>query len=65
MFDHGDVFGDAVNVASRIQSVGVPSSIIFFRIVFTKKLYTMNSLKRSNLEPLTSKMFLIRWNFIP
>lgn len=29
IFDHGDVFGDAVNVASRIQSVGVPSSIIF------------------------------------
>lgn len=29
IFDHGDVFGDAVNVASRIQSVGVPSSIVF------------------------------------
>jgi adenylate cyclase len=29
IFDHGDVFGDAVNVASRIQSVGIPSSIVF------------------------------------
>lgn len=29
IFDHGDIFGDAVNVASRIQSVGVPSSIVF------------------------------------
>lgn len=29
IFDHGDIFGDAVNVASRIQSVGVPGSIIF------------------------------------
>lgn len=29
IFDHGDVFGDAVNIASRIQSVGVPSSIVF------------------------------------
>lgn len=29
IFDHGDVFGDAVNVASRIQSVGVPTSIVF------------------------------------
>ncbi|GAA0880174.1 hypothetical protein GCM10009119_31440 [Algoriphagus jejuensis] len=29
IFDHGDIFGDAVNVASRIQSVGIPSSIVF------------------------------------
>jgi adenylate cyclase len=29
IFDHGDVFGDAVNIASRIQSVGVPTSIVF------------------------------------
>ena len=28
IFDHGDVFGDAVNLASRIQSVGIPSSIL-------------------------------------
>ncbi|HSF54465.1 MAG TPA: adenylate/guanylate cyclase domain-containing protein [Algoriphagus sp.] len=28
IFDHGDVFGDAVNQSSRIQSVGVPSSIL-------------------------------------
>ncbi|OOG71887.1 tetratricopeptide repeat protein [Algoriphagus sp. A40] len=29
IFDHGDIFGDAVNIASRIQSVGIPSSIVF------------------------------------
>ncbi len=28
IFDHGDIFGDAVNQSSRIQSVGVPSSIL-------------------------------------
>ncbi|GMQ28340.1 tetratricopeptide repeat protein [Algoriphagus confluentis] len=28
IFDHGDVFGDAVNQSSRIQSVGIPSSIL-------------------------------------
>ncbi|WP_026950103.1 adenylate/guanylate cyclase domain-containing protein [Algoriphagus mannitolivorans] len=28
IFDHGDVFGDAVNQSSRIQSVGVPNSIL-------------------------------------
>lgn len=34
IFDHGDVFGDAVNQSSRIQSVGVPSSILI-----SEKLY--------------------------
>jgi class 3 adenylate cyclase/TolB-like protein/lipoprotein NlpI len=29
IFDHGDIFGDAVNVASRIQSVCIPSSVVF------------------------------------
>ncbi|MBN7810455.1 tetratricopeptide repeat protein [Algoriphagus sp. H41] len=29
IFDHGDVFGDAVNVASRIQSVCIPGSVVF------------------------------------
>ncbi len=29
IFDHGDIFGDAVNIASRIQSVGIPNSIVF------------------------------------
>jgi len=28
IFDHGDVFGDAVNQSARIQSVGIPSSIL-------------------------------------
>jgi adenylate cyclase len=28
IFDHEDIFGDAVNQSSRIQSVGVPSSIL-------------------------------------
>ena len=28
IFDHGDIFGDAVNQSSRIQSVGVPSCIL-------------------------------------
>lgn len=34
IFDHGDVFGDAVNLASRIQSVGTPSSILISEKVF-------------------------------
>ncbi|PZX53818.1 class 3 adenylate cyclase [Algoriphagus ratkowskyi] len=29
ILDHGDVFGDAVNIASRVQSIGVPSCILF------------------------------------
>ena len=29
IFDRGDVFGDAVNIASRIQSIGVPSCVLF------------------------------------
>lgn len=29
IFEDGDIFGDAVNIASRIQSLGVPSSVLF------------------------------------
>ena len=29
IFDHGDVFGDAVNIASRIQNIGIPGCILF------------------------------------
>jgi len=29
IFENNDVFGDAVNVASRIQSIGVPSCVLF------------------------------------
>ena len=28
IFDHGDVFGDAVNLTARIQGIGVPSCIL-------------------------------------
>lgn len=34
IYDHGDNFGDAVNLASRIQSVGLPSSILISEKVF-------------------------------
>ncbi len=33
IFENHDVFGDAVNVASRIQSIGVPSCILFSKDV--------------------------------
>lgn len=29
IYDHGDVFGDAVNIAARIQGIGIPSCVIF------------------------------------
>ncbi|MEB2785967.1 adenylate/guanylate cyclase domain-containing protein [Algoriphagus persicinus] len=29
ILDHGDVYGDAVNIASRVQSIGVPSCVLF------------------------------------
>jgi adenylate cyclase len=29
IFENNDIFGDAVNVASRIQSIGVPSCVLF------------------------------------
>ncbi len=29
IFEDGDIFGDAVNIASRIQSLGVPGSVLF------------------------------------
>lgn len=28
IFDHGDVFGDAVNLTSRIQGIGIPSCLL-------------------------------------
>ena len=31
--ENGDIFGDAVNVASRIQSLGVPGSVLFSKKV--------------------------------
>jgi adenylate cyclase len=33
VFEDGDVFGDGVNIASRIQSIGVPGSIVFSKTV--------------------------------
>jgi len=32
-FEEGNVFGDGVNIASRIQSLGVPGSILFSKII--------------------------------
>lgn len=29
ILDHGDVYGDAVNIASRVQSIGAPSCVLF------------------------------------
>lgn len=36
IFDHGDVFGDAVNIASRIQSIGIPGCILFSEKIHTE-----------------------------
>lgn len=33
MFDENDVFGDAVNIASRIQTLGVPGAILFSKSI--------------------------------
>ncbi len=33
MLEDGDIYGDAVNVASRIQSLGVPGSVLFSKKV--------------------------------
>jgi adenylate cyclase len=33
MFEENDVFGDAVNIASRIQTLGVPGSILFSKSI--------------------------------
>ena len=33
ILEDGDIFGDAVNVASRIQSLGVPGSVLFSKKV--------------------------------
>ena len=33
IFEDGDIFGDAVNLASRIQSLGVPGSVLFSKKV--------------------------------
>ncbi|MHA7128382.1 adenylate/guanylate cyclase domain-containing protein [Algoriphagus namhaensis] len=31
--ERGDIFGDAVNIASRIQSIGVPSCVLFSKAI--------------------------------
>lgn len=33
IFENNDIFGDAVNIASRIQSIGVPSCVLFSKEV--------------------------------
>lgn len=48
IFDHGDIFGDAVNVASRIQSVGIPRSVVFSDRV-CKEIYKDKSLQTVKL----------------
>lgn len=36
IFDHGDVFGDAVNISSRIQGIGIPGCILFSEKIHTE-----------------------------
>lgn len=36
IYDHGDVYGDAVNQSSRIQSVGVPTSLLISASLYQK-----------------------------
>jgi adenylate cyclase len=54
IFDHGDVFGDAVNVASRIQSVGVPTSILIsdrvYREIINQEDFQITKLGSFNLK---------------
>ena len=35
-FEHGKVFGDGVNVASRVQSLGIANSILFSSEICSK-----------------------------
>jgi adenylate cyclase len=35
-FEHGKVFGDGVNVASRVQSLGIANSILFSSVIKTE-----------------------------
>jgi len=50
IFENNDIFGDAVNVASRIQTLGVPGSILFSKSI-------ANEIKNKSSFQLTSLGF--------
>lgn len=62
IFDHGDVFGDAVNQSSRIQSVGIPSSVLISDQLFQQlpkgNSFTTTKLGGFSLKNVTHKVEL-------
>lgn len=54
IYDHGDVFGDAVNIAARIQGIGIPSCVIFsdkvLPLIEHKTEFTYNKLGKFELK---------------
>jgi adenylate cyclase len=63
IFDHGDVFGDAVNQSSRIQSVGVPGSVLIsdqlFKQIPPKSNFTTLKMGSFELKNVQNKVELL------
>ena len=61
--DDGKVFGDGVNVASRVQSLGIANSILFSSR-YIRRLKINRSLNVFPLVAFILKMWMSRWKFL-